>query len=185
MKDQDIISSIQEGSKDVIKAFYLENRVGFITFLQKNTSIDLDDLEDIYQDAIIVLIENIQRGRLDALRSSLKTYLFSIGKFMAFKKKKSSLYVHEEVLSDLWIYEDESEHEEKERCISLIQSKIKELSESCQKILRMIYYEGKKAEDILRNENYANKDVIKSQKSRCMSHLKRLVYEGTKKTNHT
>ena len=46
-------------------------------------------IEDIFQDALIALYENAQNGKLDTIKSSLKTYLFSISKFMLFKKFKS------------------------------------------------------------------------------------------------
>lgn len=185
MKDQDVIAAIRSGSKDYIKGFYLDNKVGFIHFLQSKTSIEPDSLEDIYQDAMIVLIENIQRGKLDDLKSSLKTYLFSIGKYMAFRKNKLILVQDDALLNELWIYEDDQEDDEEEKWIALIQSKINELSEACQKVLKWIYYEGKKPDAILKLDNYANKDVIKSQKSRCLAYLKRLVYESTSKGNRT
>lgn len=176
MRDQEIISSIRAGSTEAIKTFYLDNKVGFKHFIQKNSQMDQELIEDIYQDAFIALIENIQRGKLDQLNSSLKTYLFSIGKFMMYKKSKNGLWVDDVLWDQLWLYDDSGDTEEQEELIQLIQKKFYELSEACQRILKMTYYEGKKAEEILSEGSYSNKDVIKSQKSRCLALLKKLVH---------
>jgi DNA-directed RNA polymerase specialized sigma subunit len=72
--------------------------------------------------------------------------------------------------------DDSDEEERDEVLIQLIQSKLEQMGDSCRKILTLFYYEEKKIEDIVKMGDYANKDVVKSQKSRCLSHLKKLVH---------
>lgn len=58
---------------------------------------DREDIIDIYQDVVIVLIENIKKGKMDDLKSSLSIYLFSIGKFMIFQRvKKDGRFINYE-----------------------------------------------------------------------------------------
>jgi RNA polymerase sigma factor (sigma-70 family) len=177
LKEDQIIEAVKNGSREVIKRLYIENRAGFIRFVVQKYSVPNDVVEDFYQDAFIALIENIKKGKLDDLKSSIKTYLFSIGKFMTFKYyKKPQMSVVE--FSDFEeLLEDESDEEERdEALIQLIQSKLQQMGDSCRKILTLFYYEEKKIEDIVKMGDYANKDVVKSQKSRCLSHLKKLVH---------
>jgi RNA polymerase sigma factor (sigma-70 family) len=176
LKEDQIIEAVKNGSREVIKNLYIENRAGFIRFVVRKYAVPNDVVEDFYQDAIIVLIENIRKGKLDELKSSISTYFFSIGKFMAFKYyKKTNMSIvdlsgFEELLKD-----DSDKEERDEVLIQLIQSKLEQMGDACKKILVLFYYEGKKIEDIVKMGDYANKDVVKSQKSRCLSHLKKLV----------
>ena len=177
MKDDQIIVAVKNGSREVIRDLYLENREGFISFMIQKFAVPKDNVEDFYQDAILALIENIRKGKLDDLKSSIRTYLFSIGKFMAFKHyKKPKMSVvdfsdFEESLED-----DNEDIAKDEELIQLIQSKLTQMNEACKKILIQFYYEQKKIDEIVILGDYANKDVVKSQKSRCLSHLKKLVY---------
>jgi DNA-directed RNA polymerase specialized sigma subunit len=49
------------------------------------------------------------------------------------------------------------------------------LGEQCRQILNLFYFENKKLDEIQTILKYENKDVLKSQKSRCISHLKKLL----------
>lgn len=175
MKEELIIEAVKNGSREVIKNLYIENRAGFIRFVVQKYAVPNDVVEDFYQDAIIALIENIRKGKLDELKCSIKTYLFSIGKFMAFKYYKKPQMSIVDLSGFGEFSEDDSEEERDEALIQLIQSKLSQMGDSCKKILVLFYYEGKKIDDIVKMGDYANKDVVKSQKSRCLSHLKKLV----------
>src|SRR5690606_42145859 len=55
-----------------------------------------DDILDLYQDAFIVLHENALKGKLDELKSNVKTYFFAIRKYMIYsklKQDKKSIYL--------------------------------------------------------------------------------------------
>lgn len=179
LKESEVISAIKSGSKEVLQHFYLEHRDGFMWFIRLKFSVSDADAEDLYQDAVIALVENIRKGKLDNLASSLKTYLFSIGKFMAYKNYKQQLKIslaEGETLPEELEWIDTDEQDANEAIIQLIQSKLNEMGEGCKRILIMFYFEEKKIEDIVKAGNYAGKDVVKSQKSRCLAQLKKLVY---------
>lgn len=77
-----------------IQALYDKYRKPFIAFSAKY-AIEYNDAIDIYQDAIVAVIEQKQKGKLELISSSLSTYLFAIGKFMIFKKSKKRLPIDE------------------------------------------------------------------------------------------
>ena len=72
-------------------------------------------------------------------------------------------------IEDPFIIEDNALND-KEIALKIAYEK---LGEQCQKILSLFYFENKKLEEIQSILNYENKDVLKSQKSRCISHLKK------------
>ena len=85
--NQELIEKIKNNDPKALHEFYNNNKTGFLLFFNRY-NLNADDALDIYQDAIIALVENIKKGKIDSLQSSLTTYLFGIGKFMVFQKFK-------------------------------------------------------------------------------------------------
>ncbi|MDT9323978.1 MAG: sigma-70 family RNA polymerase sigma factor, partial [Limnospira sp. PMC 1290.21] len=89
--DAEMIDKIRTGGKEihhVMNLIYADTgyKSHFFEFIQKYGANE-QDAEDVFQDAIIHLIVNIQNQRYQA-KSSLRTYLFSIGKYIWFNKLK-------------------------------------------------------------------------------------------------
>jgi RNA polymerase sigma factor (sigma-70 family) len=157
-----------------IEQVYKTHRKAFIFFGSKYGLVE-DDLLDIYQDAIIAFIENLRKGHLENLQADIKTYLFSIGKYLIFNKLKSKNDTSKplEELPDTFVWEELEE--DKEALFTEMSAGLEQLGEQCYKILTMFYYEEKKLDEIQKILNYEQKDVLKSQKSRCLNHLKKLL----------
>ena len=68
-------------------------------------------------------------------------------------------------------YADEEDNEE----IKQIRASFSKMGEKCQEILRLFYYQEKNLDEITNIMQYQNKDVAKSQKSRCIKQLKELI----------
>lgn len=171
-----IIEQLKKGDEKTIHQLYVDHKNGFSLFAKKY-DLSSDDLLDVYQDSIIALCENAKKGTIDALESSISTYLFSIGKYMIYKRLKAK---NKKVSIDYnyqlpQVIEDEIEEDDNENEVILLQENFKKLGEQCQKVLRLFYYEEKKLDAIQIELNYTNKDVLKSQKSRCLKQLKDLI----------
>ena len=124
---------------------------------------------------MIRLIENAKKGKIDDLKSTVTTYLFGIGKLMIFQKlKKEGKTIPLEDAEKIELPEDAYSEEESNLQIKMLQVGFKKLGEQCQKVLRLFYYEEKKLDEIQTLLSYTNKDVLKSQKSRCLKQLKEL-----------
>lgn len=162
----DRVSALKSGDNDGIADLYNEYKSGFFLFLRKYGLQD-DELKDIYQDSFIVLIENARKGYLDNLSADLKTYLFSIGKFKVFKQLKKSADLPEIE----WYEVEEGQDAESLEKLNMVLPK---LSKRCYEILRLFYYEEKKLDEIKKILDYSSKEVLKSQKSRCVQQLKEL-----------
>jgi DNA-directed RNA polymerase specialized sigma24 family protein len=83
------IALLKAGDRETIKTIYLDNQQGFRLFAKRYTD-DGEEIQNIYQDAIIALVENAAKGKLDELQSSISTYLFTIGKYLIFRSNKLS-----------------------------------------------------------------------------------------------
>ena len=93
MTDKAVIEALKNRDQTALKRIYSNNRLAFMSFAKKYP-ITEDDIIDIYQDAIIALRDNAVNGTIDNLKSELKTYLFSIGKYMIYDKLKQQKKMH-------------------------------------------------------------------------------------------
>lgn len=175
MTESNILLSLKNDDKSVLKSVYLEHKSAFIGF-SKTYNIDNEDALDIYQDAIIALRENALNGHLDNLKSGLKTYLFSIGKHMIYKrlKEKNKLHLTHSINEKSDFYELETKDIDYNFTSRQRQLQIafKSLGAQCKTILNLFYLRGFTLDEIAEELNYNNKDVAKSQKSRCLKSLK-------------
>ena len=175
VKDQDIIDSLKNNDQQVLDEVYRKHKKSFYLFA-RTFSIPTNDIEDIYQETIISLYENIQNNKLSKLTSSLKTYLFAIGKFKILKQLNKPTFPYSQdnvilVSEEMKVFEAEV-NEERQKTLKKSWA---QLGDKCQQILELYYYKGKTLDEIQKDLNYSSKDVLKSQKSRCLKQLKELV----------
>lgn len=175
IEDQQLIEDLKQKKLKSLDRVYLNYKEEFFLFA-RTFSISEDDISDAYQETIISFYENIQKGKLDQLTSSLKTYLFAIGKFKIYRQiKKNNLnYGDDSVIhSDEEIKTFEVEISNKRQ--KVLKEAFNYLGSKCKEVLELFYYEGLTLDEIQNFLNYSSKDVLKSQKSRCLKQLKELV----------
>lgn len=178
MVESNILVALKNDDKSVLKSVYLEHKSAFIGFA-KTYKINNEDALDIYQDAIIALRENALKGHLDNLKSELKTYLFSIGKYMIYKrlKEKKKLHLTHSIketnnFDELKITEIDYNFNTRQRQLQIA---FKSLGTQCKTLLNLFYMRGFTLDEIVEELNYNSKDVAKSQKSRCLKSLKKII----------
>jgi RNA polymerase sigma factor (sigma-70 family) len=150
------------------------NRDEFIQWSAKNYSATSEQAKDAFQEAILDFHQNVIHGKLTELSSSLKTYLFQIGKHKLLnilKKDRRMTYNdalhminHGEV--DIFMEEENKAYTQEQ-----ISRAIEQLPEDCQKVLNLFYFKEYDMETIAREMNYKNSDTAKSKKSVCMKKL--------------
>lgn len=174
-EDQKIYQSIKRGEESGLIQLYKQHRQEFIGWAWQHFKMEGDDAADVFQDTIIILRRNIISGKLVELTSSLKTYLFAIGKNTALSKMKSNRkwYTNPEVLQNQQDGQDlvVNKLELSERQL-WIKNLMASLGEPCLSILRLFYYQSFSMEAIARELGYKNENVVKSQKLRCIKALK-------------
>ena len=182
MSDKELIKGLKSGDKAPLKMIYENYKGDFFRFLNRY-EVPLHSLEDIFQDAILVLFQKASSGKLDQINSSLKTYLFSIGKYMVFeqyRKDKKKVDSPEDYIFDK--ADNTAFNMVQQRSdINPLQKRIlagfARLGAKCQEVLKLFYYRGFTIEEIMEHLEYPNKNVVKSQKSRCLKTLKAHIHE--------
>lgn len=176
MNDSELIQLLKKGDKLILKKIYVDYRSDFIAFGRKISSSE-NDILDCYQDAIIVLQEQVYTGKLDTLNCSIKTYLFGIGKYMLYEKNRkrsktilSVVDTNEITMIEVPVFSEVLTNQQKK-----IKLGFNKLGKKCKEILNLFYYRGYNIEEITNTLNYENKNVVKSQKSRCLKKLKEII----------
>ena len=173
LSDNEKIEAIYRRDELLIGRIYSLYRDEFIHFLRKMIKNDDDYLQDIYSEAFCKLCDKIYSKTLNAstLTSSLKTYLFGIGKFMMLehrRKLKSGALI---ILAEIPDLEDDDtdlmiENEK------IVATALDQLGEPCHSLLVKKYWECMSGEEIAVELNYKNADSVKTQRYRCMDKLR-------------
>jgi len=176
-KDNYHLERLREGDQKTLEKIYLDFKTEFLLFGGKIND-DREMVLDVYQDSIIALYENVQNGKLTSFSSSLKTYLFSIGKFKLYKiNKDDRRFTNEATDTDIDYTEDLDVFAENINAdrVALVEEAFGKLGKKCRELLTLFYYRGFDIEEIKNEMGLENKNTAKSQKSRCLSHLKKLI----------
>jgi RNA polymerase sigma factor (sigma-70 family) len=161
-----------QNSKEAITALYRAERGNFLAFAAK-WALPEEELADIFQDAMVAFIENLRKGKIELTQSTPSTYLFAIGKYMIFKRLKTKNIPSGEMenLPDGLVWEENYALQTEDRYQKIILA-LGKMGEQCRKILTLFYYEGKDLDAIMEILQYDKKEVLKSQKSRCLKQLR-------------
>ena len=180
MKKQRLITGLKEDRPEVLRDIYLAHRKAFLRYAKK-FPITTGTAEDVYQDAIIILRDNAREGKLDNLQSELRTYLFSIGKYLIYTQLRKQRKVH--LVEDFTaMYQEQTIMTEiiettilDEEQQGKLQAGLMQLGDKCREILYLFYYRGFSLDEIVEKLEYRTKDVAKSQISRCLKSLRTFV----------
>jgi RNA polymerase sigma factor (sigma-70 family) len=190
MSDKELIELIKE-DQDYLGLVYKKSKEYCISFMVKMSSNSkLDDLNDIFQDAIIVLYEKILSGNFE-LTSSIQTYLNSVCRFQLlnkFKVDKKVVNKDDEISFDLLnknldfdqaitdvLEPIENETENQFAAIEQALMNMKEAGGKCYELLTLFWYQKKSMVYISNHFGYTNASNAKAQKYKCQKRLEKLA----------
>lgn len=136
-----------------------------------------EDGADIFQEAVLVLIEKVKTGQFRG-DSSIKTFLMAIARNLWLHELRTRSRRNNREL----IYMNGEDKEtgpreplfEKANAGSL-QELLDQVGDPCKRILTGFYYEDKSMRELLVEFQYENEQVLRNRKSRCMKKLKELL----------
>jgi RNA polymerase sigma-70 factor (ECF subfamily) len=180
IKDEKILELLQNGDTSCLNQLYNQHRGEWLDWVTKYYSIDVSVSEDIFQESLIVFYTNVKNGKLTKLSSTIKTYLFGIGKRKllntirdtrneAYTENSNSLLISDFI--DPFEISDEQE---------LLAQAIRRLGKPCDTLLQLFYYDNYSAESIANQMGYKNETVVRTQKLRCLNKL-REIWKNLKK----
>jgi RNA polymerase sigma factor (sigma-70 family) len=173
LTDKEIFKAIRARDEYLTGKIYRMYREEFIATLKKTLWND-EEILDVFHDAFLDFCNNIYENKINEnnLTSSLKTYLFSIGKYKIYNINRKNKNAPIQILNEIPdVKDDEPCFDEENEMI--IRKAVSEMGEPCCTILRKQYWEDKNGEIIAAEMNYKNKDALKTQKYKCIQKLKK------------
>jgi len=134
-----------------------------------------EDAEDIFQEAIIVLLHKVRQPDFQ-LTAALKTYLFSICRNLWLKRLRDNKLLP---VADVEIYHCENEvflteiHREKSKD-EKVQSWITRITRHCQHILKAIFFYQEPMDMLMKKMGWKNKHTAANQQYKCIQQVKKI-----------
>ena len=169
------IHKIPKTERD-FNSFFTKERKKTVSLLQGRYNFSQEQAEDVYQDSCIALYQNIVRGKLVKLTSTLSTYFTQICIFQALKKKRDDKL--NEILEDR-----QYDNSKVDVLLGLdggyslkqqmaMEDIVNHMPPPCDVILWSYYYDNMKMTEVASVIDYKNSDTVKAKKAQCIKKLK-------------
>ncbi len=185
MSDAELLHLVRSGDPSGVSFVYEKYRREFVSWIRKFGRCDIDEACEYYQGTMVIFYENVMTGRLTDLQSSLKTYLFGIGKNLVmqeYRKTVRSEKIKAEYLLQSHLLPTADEAQAEAEDLSLISRCFERIGDPCRRLLELFYFQQKNMEEISTELGYKNPETAKNQKYKCMERLRKLV-EGERPTS--
>ena len=179
-KPVDIQDLFKNKGDELFKTLYRDHRMAFVRWSRKSFACDEGDALEVFQDAMVILHRKIKTGQLTVIKSSLKTYLFAIGRNLLMKKfeEKKRLKLGDEDWPEV-VVDAVSRQEDLQHRQQLISRAFDELGDQCRKLLTLFFYRGFAVESVMTEMDYATEDVVRTKKYKCLQQLRNIVRSKT------
>ena len=197
LSDLELIKKIADDS-DYLSCINNKTKEYCIKFMQKQCNgVDIDEIKDIYHDAVLVLYDKTKTGNF-ILTCSIQTYLNSICRNQLLNRFKDSGKIipfpdspvpdsdndNLEYLPEIndWLpYSDFSINSVNGARIMAIMKGLEVIKSSkgnCYELLRLYYWQNKTMHQIAEYFGYKNEQIAKNKKYKCNENLKGLSFDN-------
>lgn len=170
MKDSEVLEKIRQGDESAIDYLYKKHYRMMTNIVLKNNG-TIDEAKDVYQEALVAFWQKAASGQL-VLTSKISTFLYSICQNQWRKEldRKSRLTNETVEGSEFQTHDDQEKYK-------IVVDCIRELGDTCRKILTYYYFDGLGMPEIAERLNFANTDTAKTKKYKCKKKLDSLIKE--------
>jgi RNA polymerase sigma factor (sigma-70 family) len=174
--DHAIVEGLRLNSDFIIKYVYKEFFPTIRFLVKSNTGFD-EDAEDIFQEALFIVLKKLQNEDFE-LSSSFLTYLYSISRNLWLQKLKRKRQAHQNQ-DDLERYLSNREnsvdsHYDEHEKYKLFQEYFDKMSPDCQRLMKL-FLTRMPLREIAEEMGYKSEDYAKTKKYLCKESLKKLI----------
>lgn len=175
-EDEERLAALREGNDDDWRRFYREQREPFRLYFLKYARMEPAEVSELYQEAMIILHRNVQRGKLAApLQSSLKTYLFGIGKVLCRKRFADRKFDWTDEIPETGEAAEAETAAERRAKAELVRNLLDRIGEPCRQLLLLVYVRGFAMEAIAAQMDFPTEGAVRKRKYDCLRKLRAMV----------
>ena len=175
--EQELLKGMALGDKKAVETIYKEN-FNMVQSLIINNNGSAQEAKDIFQEAMIVLLEKARSGDFE-LNCQIKTYVYSVCRRLWLKRLQQYNRFSSEMESMVGtvpVDDDVEEYEKRDQEFSMMEKAIGNLGEPCKSLIEAFYIQKRNMQDIANQFGYTNADNAKNQKYKCLVRLKKLFF---------
>lgn len=170
----DVLEGIKNGNHAIIKAFYKKHLPSVTQYIQRNSG-NADDAKDVFQDALVIVYEKIQKNNLN-INCALGTYIYGICKYLWLNRLRrlgktlnddSGFGKLEDPADDPVELVDKAEKK------VIVQKYLLKLGEGCQDIL-LLFFGGYSLKEIAKQKGFSD-GYTRKRKFLCQKKLMALT----------
>lgn len=169
-----IIIDLKTENNFAFGQLYKDNFDKISNFVQNNNG-NQEDAEDIFQDAMVVLVEKLRHDSFK-LTASIDTYVYAICKNLWFKKLRDKSYelsVDElESIDFLTAINDSIEAEK--TYIEKLKSYLLKITDHCNQLITDIFFKDKAIDQIQSDYGYSSRHNAQNQKYKCVEQIRKV-----------
>lgn len=174
---QNELEAFRENPNQVVSGLYQSCRPKFIGWGREATHSGVQDLADIFQNAMMIMMLNLESGRLTELIGTLCTYLFGIGKnlLQALRRKQSRVSLPGDEALPLTRETDAGVEEAiiAQESDAQLWARVDALGEPGRSLLILTYRDGLNSQEIAEVLGYASPEVVRQLRKRCLDKLRK------------
>jgi len=177
LKEKELLKGLALGDKKAVETIYKDN-YNMVQSLVINNNGSAQEAKDIFQEAMIVLLEKARSGHFE-LNCQIKTYVYSVCRRIWLKKLQQYNRYSNEVESmaaTVPVEEDVEEYEKRDQEFVMMEKAVGSLGEPCKSLIEAFYIQKRNMQDIATQFGYTNADNAKNQKYKCLMRLKKLFF---------
>ncbi len=176
MTDQEIYEGIARKDNKTFLYLYNKYQDQILRMVQKNSG-NADEALDIFQEGLIALWTNIQKGKFQVKdKARISTYLYALCRNIWISRLRKKKVIHSiDENPQLDVADEVDSMEEQHDRIQELERQFGKLGESCKKLLTLFYYQKASLKEIAQEMDITEK-TAKNTKYRCMKSL-RDIYE--------
>lgn len=184
--DEDLLEELKAKNENSIRYLYKLHFPMVLNFVLSNSGSE-EEAKDVYQDAFIVLYNNVSQGEFK-LNCKLKTYIYSIVRRLwlnelKIKKLSTGDLIDNEGYINI-VKEELDEIDDYQTELQIMSESLNEMGEPCNKILSDFYFDKLAMSEIVKNMGYSNTDTAKNVKYKCLMRLKKIFFNKLKSYNN-
>jgi len=172
------LDEIRHADDSTLQELYNKFRKEFSMWAIKHYKVDEEAAGDIYQQTFIAFYYNVKDGKISELSSSIKTYLFSIGKNILrdhFKKSARFVDPQEYTLESMDVDNTIMDNYERTEMTETISRLLHQIGEPCKTVLELYYFQNYSMESIAHELNYKTEQIAAKRKFICLQQIRSLM----------
>ena len=179
---------IKEGNEQAISELYENYRKEFFLWIKGKYRCSDEEALDTYQESILVLYNNIKKEKLTKFTSSIKTYLFAIGRNVIlynkrkFHREQSSITDKENEIADTASVQVDLQDSERQKILIDV---LNQMGKPCKPLIMLYYTHNLPFKEIAKKLNYKSDTVARMQKMRCLKKIRIVMKESYRKEDCT